>query len=112
MVAIALGTFLGQFEASVMVLLMVTGGEALEDYAMKSANRDVEAVLEKARCLFYLKISVLFVRIVCLFVCLFVYLFVVFALFFAHFSFFVFCFFCRLIASISLLYTYFDRDQI
>ena len=47
MVAIALGTLLGQLKASVMVLLMVTGGEALEDYAMKSANRDVEAVLEK-----------------------------------------------------------------
>ena len=47
MVAIALGTFLGQLKASVMVLLMVTGGEALEDYAMESANRDVEAVLEQ-----------------------------------------------------------------
>ena len=47
MVAIVLGTMLGQLRASVVVLLMVTGGEALEDYAMKSANRDVEALLEK-----------------------------------------------------------------
>lgn len=57
MVAIALGTLLGQLKASVMVLLMVTGGEALEDYAMKSANRDVEAVLEKVTLCCCLRLS-------------------------------------------------------
>lgn len=50
LLGIFLGTLLGHRQASVMLLLMVTGGELLEDYAMVSAGQAVDALVSwKAR---------------------------------------------------------------
>ena len=50
LLGIFLGTLLGHRQASVMLLVMVTGGELLEDYAMVSAGQAVDALVSwKAR---------------------------------------------------------------
>jgi len=39
---------IGEYWAALIVLLMLVGGDALEDYAATKANSDLQALLEKA----------------------------------------------------------------
>ncbi|MCW5954701.1 MAG: hypothetical protein KIT69_20805, partial [Propionibacteriaceae bacterium] len=47
-VAITATAMVGDHWAALIVVLMLTGGEALEDYANARANREVAALLERA----------------------------------------------------------------
>ncbi|HET8780357.1 MAG TPA: heavy metal translocating P-type ATPase [Agromyces sp.] len=46
--AIVATVLVGEYIASLIVVLMLTGGEALEDYASRRAKRELDALLERA----------------------------------------------------------------
>ncbi|WP_374009224.1 heavy metal translocating P-type ATPase [Leifsonia sp. LS-T14] len=46
-VAIAATVFVGEFAAALIVVLMLAGGEALEDYANRRARRELDALLRR-----------------------------------------------------------------
>lgn len=54
-VAIASTLILGEYWASMIIVLMLTGGEALEAYAAKRAKRELSALLERAPKIAHLK---------------------------------------------------------
>jgi cation transport ATPase len=47
-VAIASSFFLGQYLAGTVILLMLSGGEALEDYALRRSSRELTRLLSLA----------------------------------------------------------------
>ena len=47
-VAIVATLLVGEYVASIIIILMLTGGEALEDFASQRAKRDLSALLENA----------------------------------------------------------------